>query len=271
MIESLLGSGWLELKLVLKALVLPPASVLLLAFFGLLLMKWRPRLGAAMAFGGLALMWLLCLPAVGRGLGTWLCTPPPALSQAAVNSLVNAPDTAILVLGGGRRGLAPEYGGPDLKRYSSERLRYGVYLARRTGLPLAYSGGLSPDAGAGATESATAALVLQREYGLQLRWLEDRSTNTQENARNALQMLRPDGIRRVVLVTTDLHMRRALGNFEKAQSELPAGTPLIEIIPAPTGMPPASPLVRSDWWPTPSGLDRSIYAIYEAIGRLAGY
>jgi hypothetical protein len=49
---------------------------------------------------------------------------------------------AIVVLGGGMEALAPEYGVSSLRATSLERLRYGIWLGRETGLPVAFSGGV---------------------------------------------------------------------------------------------------------------------------------
>ena len=46
-----------------------------------------------------------------------------------------------MILGGGLRRSAPEYGGDTLGRLTLERLRYGAMLAKRTGLPVMVSGG----------------------------------------------------------------------------------------------------------------------------------
>jgi hypothetical protein len=68
--------------------------------------------------------------------------PATGLSSEQIAELKKSPRTAIVVLGGGRRLLAPEYGVATLTPRSIERLRYGVWLARETGLPLAFSGGV---------------------------------------------------------------------------------------------------------------------------------
>ncbi|MBP6900416.1 MAG: YdcF family protein [Burkholderiaceae bacterium] len=265
--DWLLAAGLPWLKLALKQLLLPPASPLLLAALGLLLLRRWPRLGRWIAGSALALLWLLCLPAVGLGLGQWLCTPPPPLDAARLQALRGAPHTAVLVLGAGRRDPAPEYGMPDLPSATLERLRYGAFVARQTGLPLGFSGGLAPFAEPGATEAAAAALVAQRDFGMRLRWREDRSQDTADNARRSLALLHADGITRIVLVTHDLHQRRALAAFRRAAEH--SGINL-SLVPAPIEVPPPGPLTAGDWWPSVQGLRRSWYAIYEALGRLAG-
>jgi len=55
-------------------------------------------------------------------------------------------------------------------------------------------------------------------------WLEDRSRNTYENALFSRQILDPRGIDRIILVTSAMHMPRAVGLFEHLG---------FEVIPAP--------------------------------------
>lgn len=267
-LNDLLASfGLGTVKGVLGAVLLPPASPLLLAAFGWLMHRRWPRLGPLIWVGGLLGMWLLCLPAVGLGLAAWLTTPPPPLTDAQVAALQRAPRTAVLVLGAGRRELAPEYGTVDLKPYTAERLRYGAWLARRTGLPLGYSGGVAPGENPGATEAEAAALVAQRDFGLKLRWREDRSRDTDENARYSVAMLAADGITQIVLVTHDMHQRRALAAFARAMQR--QGVQM-RLVPAPMAVPPGGPLAAGDFWPSVAGLQRSLFALHEWLGRLAG-
>ena len=59
----------------------------------------------------------------------------PAISKTVLNELKRAPKTAIVVVGGGRRAHAPEYGMSTLHPGNFDRLRYGLWLARETNLP----------------------------------------------------------------------------------------------------------------------------------------
>jgi len=52
-----------------------------------------------------------------------------------LNELKRAPKTAIVVVGGGRRAHAPEYGMSTLHPGNFDRLHYGLWLARETNLP----------------------------------------------------------------------------------------------------------------------------------------
>ncbi len=123
------------LKTLVKVLVLPPTGPLLVALAGLAVAVRRPRLGRRIAFGGIALLLVLAMPAVAGFLVRCIDTTPAFDASRPTNA------QAIVILGGGTRRYAPEYGGATLSTLSLERVRYGARLARRTGLPVLVSGG----------------------------------------------------------------------------------------------------------------------------------
>ena len=265
--DLLLTLGIESWKPLLAALVLPPVPFVLLILAGARLMFRRRLLAWLLVLLGSAGSWMACTQAVGLGLTRWLLQPPPALSLSAIGDLKRAPKTAIVVLGGGRWLLAPEYGVSTLKARSVERLRYGVWLARETGLPLAFSGGIGHGSPAGPTEAEIAARVAEREFGHKLRWQESESRDTRENAIKTVALLRPQGIEHIVLVTHDYHMRRALKNFEAAAAQ--AQEPL-RISPAPMGLSAGNRLDAIDWLPSAEGFEKTRLALHEWLGRILG-
>lgn len=252
---------WLQL------LVIPPVPLLLLGLLGWLLVRRHPRLGRALGLLSVLLTWLVCTPWAADQLQRRLTRPPPALSSEAIAGLAAAPRTAILVLGAGRRRLAPEYGTADLSPLTQERLRYGWWLARQTRLPLAYSGGIGHGAPDGPTEAEVVRLVTAREHGVPLRWSEQRSRDTNENAVYSLAMLQDQGITTLVLVTHGFHQQRALAAFRRAIQR--AGRPM-DLVPAPMGLRLPLDNEPGDFLPGYDGLARSAWALHEWLGWLAG-
>ena len=254
-------------KPVLGTLVLPPVPFLVLILAGARLMFRRRLLAWSFVLVGVVGCWAMCTEAAGLALTNLLLTPPRALSPSEIHDLRRAPNTAIVVLGAGRYRLAPEYGVSTLKRLSIERLRYGLWLGRQTGLPVVYSGGLGWGAEPGPTEAEIAARIAKQEFGQPLRWTEDQSRDTSENAIFSLALLHGQGIQRIVLVTHGFHMRRALGDFERAERR--SGTPM-EIVAAPMGLPEGGPLDAVDFLPTAEGFRTTRIALHEWLGRLMG-
>ena len=240
-----------ELKPILGALALPPAGPLLLARAGLAWSRWHRRAGTTLAVLALAALFALSCNGVAVALAHAIL---PQVAPAQPQDVQGV--QAIVVLGGGIEQDAPEYGTSQLTPNAYRRLRYGAWLARRSGKPLAYAGGQGWGAAGSAEEpeARVAQRLAQDDYGVALRWLEDRSRDTRENADLIAQAMRPDGIRRVAVVTDSWHMPRAVQSFRSAG---------FEVVPAPTGFPhrrPGSPL---EWLPSAEGLALSRQVLRE--------
>ncbi len=233
-----------------KALVLPPAALLIVAVAGLALMGRRPRAGRALALTGVVALALLSMPAIGVLLLRAVYAGAP-FDASQVDGA-----RAIVILGGGIRRHAPEYGGDTLARLTLERVRYGARVAKQTSLPVLVSGGVGLSGGA--SEASLMRDALQDEFGVAVRWVEDRSRNTHENAQMSAAMLKADGVDRVVLIGHGFDMPRARAEFAAAG---------IATIAAPTGIPPPTDGTLLDFVPSVSGLTDSYYALYELIGE----
>lgn len=238
-----------------SALLLPPLNLVLLALLGLLLARRRPRLGHALAMAALALLLFF-----STGFGARLLVGPLERMHVPLERPVEASRAAgaIVVLSGGRLENLAEYGGRDLPAYTALlRVHYAVRLHRETGLPILVSGG-TPD-GAASSHAAVIAAALRDEYRVPVRWLEERSVNTAQNARYTAAMLEPEGVRRILLVTDAIHMPRAVAIFEKSG---------LEVIPAPTAALSAGRLRGDDFIPRGAALRDAHYALHEWIGML---
>ncbi len=233
------------LKATLRTLLLPPASPLLLAACGYWIARRFRKIGIAfMMTGGLSL-WLLSTAVVADALSMSI------ERYAALDPAQPLDAQAIVIIGGGgARELAPEYAGPAADFLLLDRLDYGAFLAHRTGLPVLVSG--AP------LEALTMQTSLQRDFGITVRWIENRSRDTYQNALFSAQMLMPLDIKRIVLVTMSTHMWRAAQEFAAAG---------FTVTPAPTGLTTPRELEALRFIPTASALLRSSLAIYEMIGE----
>jgi uncharacterized SAM-binding protein YcdF (DUF218 family) len=236
-------------KKALTALVLPPTGPLLLAVAGLALREARPKLGRMLAWTGVLALLLLSLPFVAYALQRVVASSP-ALDIARARSA-----QAIVILGGGVRRAADEYGGDTLARLTLERVRYGAWLARKTGLPVLVTGGVVYG---GTAEAVLMKRALEDEFGIQVKWAETKSRNTHENALNSAAILRASGIGRVILVAHGFDMRRAEAEFRSAG---------VNVIPAPTGIPSFGYDSPLELLPSVAALQSSYYALYELLAN----
>lgn len=242
-------------KPVLAALLLPPVPLLLLVLVGARMIPWRRALGWMLVLIAVLGLWISGCAGVGSWMQRALLSVPPPLSADRLDELrksvaAGGPGVVVLMLGGGRESVAPEYGVANLAPASLERLRYGVWISRQTGASMMFSGGLSHSAEPGAAEADVAAEIARREFLRPLRWVEPKARDTQENAQYSIAMLREMDIRQVVLVTHGWHMQRALRAFKQAAERDKVKW---DIVPAPMGL--AEPVERTSlrWMPTAEG------------------
>jgi uncharacterized SAM-binding protein YcdF (DUF218 family) len=255
-------------KPALTALLLPPVPLLLLVLLGARLILPRRGWGWLLILVAVALLWLSACTGSAQLLKEYVLHPPTALTPDRIRelrALAKAPNApAIIVLGGGLEPYAPEYGVSNLHHVSLERLRYGIWLSRETGLPLGFSGGVGwaqPDSKA---EAQIAAQIAASEFGRPLKWIEDRSRDTRENALRTIALLRPSAVRHIVLVTNATHMPRALRNFSAA------GGAEFRIEPAPMGLARGTETTVLTWMPTSKGIGDVREVLRELIGRMVG-
>lgn len=252
-------------KTLLLAAVLPPAPLLLLAAWGGWRLRRGRRWGGSLLGLALAGVWLCGTEGLGellmRGIGE-----PPLMQPAQMEGLRGRTDGAVLVLGGGVQQFAPEYGTSSTNRLTAERLAYGVWLSRRSGWPLGFTGGVGwTTRGRQQTEASVVERVTAEHYGLGLRWAEARSRDTRQNATYTLPLLAAAGVKHVLLVTHDVHMRRALRAFDAEAAALG-----IRVTPAPVGRREDALNSFSDWCPSVEGFARVRYIVYEALAWWSG-
>jgi uncharacterized SAM-binding protein YcdF (DUF218 family) len=229
--------------------LLPPASLFLAMAVGWLLRRRWPRMGRSIILVTVILLYTLCTPIVASFLLRSL-EPDPVVS------LPPPPGTgAIVVLGGDADSDGREFGGDSAGVLTLTRIRYAAILQRRTGLPVLITGGPLHDGGP--PVSILMQHVLTDELDIPVRWVEDASRNTWENALFTAQMLRHDNIKKILLVTNAWHMPRAKAAF------LANG---LQVIPAPTGFTAWPGDIASALLPDAKALPNSAYAIHEMIG-----
>ncbi|MDQ2929190.1 MAG: YdcF family protein [Pseudomonadota bacterium] len=255
-------------KPVVTALLLPPVPLLVLTLIGARLLLPRRGLGWLLIFSSVVLLWLSTCTGAAAGLTQLMLQPPAALSFDRIHELraevAARKPIAIVILGGGAEPFAPEYGVSSLQDQSLERLRYGIWLGRQTGAPIAYSGGVGWAQEDAAPEARIAAKIAADEFDRPIKWIEDDSRDTRENAARTIALLKPAGIDHIVLVTHGYHMPRAMRAFTEA-----AGA-AITIEAAPMGLAKKLETPTLDWMPSSRGFTRMRQVLREIVGKAAG-
>lgn len=236
------------LRALLRSLILPPTGPMLLMLGGFASLRRWPRTGAMLVGTGFLSLWLLGTPVVADRLAR-ASQSVPALDLTQISGA-----QAVVILSAGVRSRAPEYGGDAPDADTLERIAYGAYVAKRTGLPVLVSGGsLTGDT----PLASTMRQFLERDFNTPVRWVEGTSLDTHQNAVASAKILRAAQVERVILVTSAGHMGRAAAEFRAAG---------LQIIAAPVG------LVSTDYRgiltlvPNAAALGRSQRALYELLG-----
>ncbi len=236
-----------------RLLLMPPLNMVALIMLGLLLRRWWPRTGKAIAGAGVVMLYVLSTNA-----GALLLVRPLENLTPPLDYRQPTGAGAIVVLGAGAVEHAPEYGGLDVPdAVALVRLQYAAHLQHATGLPLMVSGGNASVKRRVEAKGVVMARTLRDDFRTPVTWVEDGSEDTAENASRSAAILKAAGIGRILLVTHAMHMPRAREAFRRNG---------IDVVEAPTLF-----HSRAGWsaymlLPSASGLYRSYYAMHEWIG-----
>ncbi|KAB8313982.1 YdcF family protein [Tolypothrix campylonemoides VB511288] len=230
------------------ALTYPPLLSLCVAMLGALAfaLRWR-RSGVALF--ALAFAWsaVWSLPASSRWLRGTLEQRNPQVAASALPRV-----DAIVVLGGGDHYRWLERADVSADDLPYSRLAAGARAWHAERAPWVV---LSGGGAIGRTEADMMARAIGRlDVPASALLLETESRDTRDNARNTAELARARGIRRIVLVTSALHMPRAAALFRAEGLEVTA-------MPVPEG-----PAARdAGWLPSPRALWRSGRALKEHL------
>ncbi len=194
--------------------LLQPGNLLLTLLLIAGLLWWRGRDQAARRLAVVAVVGLLLMAILP--LGRWLAAP----LENQFPTLREPPGRVdgIIVLGGPELGPMSRVRGQPQLRDGAERFIAAAHLARRRPhARLIFSGGSAKLTG-DMTAGATVAGPLFERLGIRLSRveLEARSRNTWENAVYSKERVKPTSKQTWILVTSALHMPRAVGCFRAA-------------------------------------------------------
>jgi uncharacterized SAM-binding protein YcdF (DUF218 family) len=232
--------------------LLPPLSLLLLLALGILLLYRRHKFAKPLILAASGLIWIASTPYFAEGALHLIeeRTAPVDVSRQSAD--------AIVILGGGTYFRAPEYAGQDtIGDATLARLRYGAKLQRETGKPILVTGG--KPLGNSTSEAQQMRMALEQDFRVPVRWTENESDNTLENAQHAFRILQQAGIRKIYLVTHAWHMPRSAEVFRRTG---------FEVVEAPTAFTTRYQTDLLTFLPQAASLRDSKIFVHEIIGML---
>lgn len=235
----------------LKALALPPISLLLIALGGLLMSLRYRRLGWCISFLATSSVVALAMPVTGAVLLASLSADLPRTAPPD-----NLP-TAVVILSAEARAANAARTRFEPGPLTWERILAGVQVARTSRLPILVAGGpINPN---GPTLAAVMAVALTQILNTPPRWQEQRSRDTWENARYSAEILKANGITSIYVVSHGWHLRRAAIAFRHFG---------IQVTVVPVRPDPGPEFHLEDFVPSLSGWTASFYGLHEWIGGL---
>lgn len=245
----------ITLTYLIKSLIIPPLSLLILAMIGLLYR--HSHWGGRVAWVSIAAIFFLSLPiVVDLWAKAWEVYPP-----VQTEVILAFKPEALIVIGGGATTAAEEYQKQQtINARTLLRIRYAAKLAKDWALPILVSGGSVVAGDDQQPESALMADVLTEEFHIPMVWQETRSRNTAENAQYSHALLQEYAINKVLLVTQAYHMPRAVDEFRRAG---------FFVLPAPTAFIYSNAHVNLfDFLPSTTALMNSSLLAHEGLGLL---
>jgi uncharacterized SAM-binding protein YcdF (DUF218 family) len=106
------------------------------------------------------------------------------------------------------------------------------------------------------SEAMVTQRVAKEVFGVEVKWLEGQSRDTQENAFNSHEILKEQGIEKIVLVTHSWHMPRSLEQFRAVG---------FDVLPAPMGPISSNNDSSLSWIPSVEGLRKTTIVLREAL------
>lgn len=226
----------------------------LLALGILLLFIRRRRTAIVFLLIAFAWTWLMATPFVAHKLARSLESRYP---PTAIDRIPSA--DAIVVLGGGVYPEAEPRNGPNLL-HSADRVWYGARLYAAGKAPLIIVTGTRPYTNDGPTAADAQAEIL-RALGVPAEAIvaPGESMSTRTDATIMRDIVEQRGLGRVLLVTSALHMPRAMASFRGAG---------VRVFPAPTDFETTNiPEARTyPWLPDSDALWQTGRALHEYIG-----
>ena len=233
-----------------------PLGMLLLISGAIIIYRYK-RSGISLIVTGILVIWISAMPAVSSSLTAfferqYLPVHPDKLPKG----------DAIVVVGSAAGSAKTPWFDIDLIG-SSDRVRYAakLYQAGKADAVIASGGGRNRLTSG--NSEASRMIVLLKEWGVPAKAIlaETDSLNTYQNATNTKKILDQKGWTKILLVTSAIHMPRALRTYRSNG---------IHAIPAPTDFQvlETGHFTLQDFLPNAGSLSTTTYAFKELLGIL---
>lgn len=242
----------LSLVAIIKAIILPPSINFIFILIGLVT-KQKKIISRLFFYFGMCSLIIFCLPFASRLLLTSLDQYPALVPPVEVNK-----EQAIVVLSGGSYPNAKEYAKSIDGNITLQRNNYAAFLKRQTNLPILVTGGKTKPGSD--SEAAVMTSSLKDSFKVEVKWKEEKSLNTAENAIYSAAILKENNINSIFLVTHAWHMPRSMMVFEKQGLDVTAA-PTIFIS-------NRDKLSLIDFLPSAGALYQTRIALHEYLGMV---
>lgn len=239
----------------------PPGLMIWPGLLALYYFRRSPSASRRWLIATLLLGWVLATPAFARLVSTAI------ISQVEAPAHV-APEDAdmIVVLTGGMNYVGNMGWLPSKASYQRAMVAYQVQARVGSRVPIVISGGKTKGVQYPSEAEVLNNLINRKEARITPTLLEETSLNTYESAQEVARMGQDRNASTILLVTSDLHMLRALAAF-RARGLDPAPIPVFTI--------KRGALAFADFLPTLSGMAEVNRGLYEVLGliyyTLTGY
>jgi len=249
------------LKDILLFIFTPPGLIIWPGLLALYFWRKKPKQAWGWLFVGVLLGWMFSTPAMGRVLSTALIANVKAPSHVVPENV-----DMIVVLSGGMKYVGNAGWLPSAESYQRAMVAYDIQARINSRVPIVITGGKTAGVQYPSEAKVLSDLINRQKAQITPTILEENALNTYENAQEVARLARDRGADTVFLVTSELHMLRALAAF-RARGLDPMPIPVFTINRGKLGL--------TDFMPTMQGAAETHAAMYELLGLarylMAGY
>lgn len=240
------------MKLLVTSFLLPPGITILLLLIGIYFLYKKRKSAKTILLFTLIVGWVSSTSAFGRLVSTTL------ISQISGPAFVDTQDTDMIIVLTGGMDYAGDIGWlPKMESHRRASVAYELQTQIGSRIPILFSGGKTEGLFNPSEAEVIRAQFDRQRAQLTPTLLEESSTNTYESAIQCASIINQRMARKVFLVTSEVHMLRALAVF-RGRGMDPIPFPVLSL--------PRGPLKLKDFMPTAQGVELTSKAFYEIYG-----